>query len=110
MRRPDGRGCCPTEGVHCRVLIGEKTTGQDRVDYLTDALGNVYATLNQSAQVLNTYRYKPYGGLLAKTGNAPDPAFGWVGSLGYRQTGKQWSDVYVRARHYDTQAGRWSTP
>ena len=35
-------------------ILGEKTTGQSRVDYLTDALGSVTATLNESAQVVNT--------------------------------------------------------
>src|SRR5579871_1642648 len=90
-------------------LIGEKTTGGTRTDYLTDALGNVTATLNQSGQVVNTYRYKPYGTQLAKTGAGADPAFRWVGAQGYRQTGKKYSDVYVRARHYDSATGRWTT-
>src|SRR5258708_21759258 len=90
-------------------IIGEKTTGGQRVDYLTDALGSVTGTLNQSAQVVNTYRYKPYGAQLAKTGVGADPANRWMGSQGYRQTGKKYSDVYVRARHYDSQSARWTT-
>ena len=90
-----------------REIIGERTTGSPRVDYLTDALGSVTATVNQSAQVVNTYRYKPYGALLAKTGTGPDPAFGWVGSQGYRPTKQNFSDFYVRARHYDSTMGRW---
>src|SRR5579872_4072050 len=90
-------------------ILGEKATGGQRVDYLTDALGNVTATVNQSGQVVNTYKYKPYGALLQKTGTGPDPSFQWVGSQGYRQTGKKYSDVYVRARHYDTLNGRWTS-
>src|ERR1041385_4253655 len=90
-------------------IVGEKTGAGARVDYLTDALGSVTATLNQSAQVVNTYRYKPYGAQLAKTGVGADPAFRWVGQHGYRQTGKKWSDVYARARHNDTLSGRWTT-
>ena len=90
-------------------IIGEKTTGSSRIDYLTDALGSVTATMDQNAQVVNTYRYKPYGALLSKTGAGADPSFQWVGSQGYRQTGKKYSDVYVRARHYDTVTGRWTT-
>jgi hypothetical protein len=43
-------------------LIGEKVGAAARTDYLTDALGGVTATLNQSGAVVNTYRYKPYGG------------------------------------------------
>ncbi len=55
-------------------IIGEKTTGGTRTDYLRDALGSVVGTVNQSAQVVNTYRHKPYGAQLAKTGVGADPA------------------------------------
>jgi hypothetical protein len=79
-------------------IIGEKAAGIPRLDYLTDALGNVTATMNQVGAIVNTYRYKPYGGLLAKTGVGADPKFRWVGSQGYRQTGNKYADVYVRAR------------
>jgi RHS repeat-associated protein len=89
-------------------LVGEKVTGGARVDYLIDALGSVVATVDQSAQVVNTYRYKPYGGQLAKAGAGADPSFRWVGKEGYRQTGKKYSEVYVRARHYDERGGRWT--
>jgi RHS repeat-associated protein len=89
-------------------ILGE-TTGGVRTDYLTDALGSVTATVNSTAQIINRYAYKPYGGLLAKTGVGADPVNQWVGSLGYRQTGKKYSDVYVRARHYDTLNGRWTS-
>ena len=63
-------------------IIGETTAGLPRVDYLTDALGSVTATVNQSAQVVNTYVYTPSGATLAKTGTGADPAFGWVGNRG----------------------------
>ena len=91
-------------------LIGEKTTGGSRTDYLTDALGSVTATVNQSAQLVNTYRYKPYGSLLAKTGTGADPSYTFVGSKGYRQTGNKYGDTYVRARTYSSVLGRWTTP
>lgn len=91
------------------VLLGEKSGAGSRVDYLSDALGSVTATVNNAAQVVNTYRYKPYGTQLAKTGAGSDPAFTWVGQRGYRQTSKKFSDVYVRARHYSSQTARWTT-
>jgi RHS repeat-associated protein len=72
-------------------------------------LGNVTATIDQNAKVLNRYTYKPFGELLSKEGTAPDPKFLWVGSRGYRQTGNKHSDVYVRARHYDMRTGRWTS-
>ena len=90
-------------------IIGEKTTGGSRVDYLTDALGSVTATVDQNAAVVNTYRYKPYGAQLAKTGVGADPSLRWVGAHGYRQTGKEFAGSYVRARTYSRQTGTWST-
>lgn len=90
-------------------IIGEQTTGQERIDYLTDPLGNVTATIDQNAKVLNRYTYKPFGEVLSKTGTAPDPKFLWVGAHGYRQTGKKYAEVYIRARSYDTRTGRWTS-
>ena len=89
-------------------IIGEATNGV-RTDYLMDALGSVTGTVNSACQVVNTYRYKPYGALLSKTGVGDDPAFGWVGTQGYKQTNKKFSDFYVRARHYDSSSARWTT-
>src|SRR5689334_19093043 len=79
------------------------------LSYGTDALGSVVTTYNGGA-VQNAYRYKPYGGLLAKTGTGLDPAFQWVGGQGYRSCARQAIDYYVRARHYSVPAGRWATP
>jgi RHS repeat-associated protein len=72
-------------------------------------LGNVTATIDQNAKVLNRYTYKPFGELLSKEGTAPDPKFLWVGAHGYRQTGKKYADVYIRKRTYDTSCGRWTS-
>jgi RHS repeat-associated protein len=95
------------------VLLGESDSSGSRLDYLTDALGSVAGTVTSTAGTLaqlgNRYRYKPYGTQYVKTGTAPDPLFTWVGSLGYRQTARTYSDVYVRARHYATGLGRWTT-
>ena len=92
-------------------LLGEQagSGAGSRADYLTDALGSVTAATDQSAQVKNTYRYKPYGQQLAKTGGSADPAFKWVGTLGYRNTARKYSNTYIRARHYDSSIGRWTT-
>ncbi len=89
-------------------IVGEVTDGV-RTDYLTDALGNVTATVDQSANIINEYRYKPFGALLSKSGVGPDPKFQWVGSLGYRKTGLAHSDYYVRARHFTAAAGLWTS-
>ncbi|MCW5941949.1 MAG: hypothetical protein KIS66_06940 [Fimbriimonadaceae bacterium] len=88
--------------------IGETTDGV-RTDYLTDALSSVTATVDQSQNVLNTYRYKPYGGLLAKTGSSPDPRFLWTGDTGSRTTGLAYSEQYNRARHYGSRQASWTS-
>lgn len=90
------------------ALMGE-TGPNGTMYYHTDALGSVTMTTDQSSNVLNTYRYKPYGTQLSKTGTAPDPKFTWVGSLGYRTTGLSHSEYYVRARHYGKGEGTWVT-
>jgi|GEM_PF-5507846 len=90
------------------VLLGEDGPN-GKADYLTDALGSVCTTVNQVGAVLNTYRYKPSGSQLSKTGSSPDPAFLWVGTMGYRATALSWSGTYVRRRHYSTESGAWTT-
>jgi len=84
-------------------------TGGVRTGYLTDALGSITATVNSSQTVVNTYRWKPYGERLAKTGAGADPTLGWVGTYGYRRTQRSRSEYYMIARHYDSIGGRWTT-
>ena len=64
-------------------IIGESTGGV-RTNYLPDALGSVTATVDESGAVVNTYRYKPYGSQLSKSGAGADPKFLWRGQAGYR--------------------------
>lgn len=95
---------------HCAKgrLIGEDTNGI-RTDYMTDALGSVTGTVNSSQAVVNTYRYKPFGELLAKTGTGADPKFMWNGGTQSRRTSLGFSDQYNRGRHYGTRQGQWTT-
>ena len=90
------------------VIIAEHTSGQSRLDYVTDALGSVIATVDQTLTVKSTARYKPYGAVLSETGT--QPMYGWVGAPGYRRTGLPHTDIYVRKRHPSTVEGRWTTP
>jgi len=89
------------------MLIGEITGGVMR-NYGTDALGSVVDTASNGV-VENTYRYKPYGGTLAKTGTAADPSFLWNGGSGYRATTLSNSGFYVRRRHFSDGTGQWTT-
>jgi len=63
-------------------VFGEKVAVGSRIDYLPDALGSVVTTVDQTATPQNTYRYKPYGSQLAKTGSGPAPKFLWNGLPG----------------------------
>jgi RHS repeat-associated protein len=85
--------------------IRAESTGGARTGYLPDALGSVTATVQGGAMV-NTYRYKPYGELLAKTGAEPNPRFRWVGCFGYNND--QQNLHYVRARHYNARRAQWT--
>ena len=80
-----------------------------RTDYLTDALGSVTATKNQSQQIVNTYRYKPYGKLLAKTGSGDDPRYLWTGNTGSRVTQTRNVNQYNVARHYANSPAVWTS-
>jgi RHS repeat-associated protein len=86
-------------------IIGEETGGVRR-DYLTDALGSVTATVTGAGVVENTYRYKPYGEQLAKTGAGSDPKFLWNGKWGYQ---KKNNLVYVRSRTFNNSTANWIT-
>ncbi len=90
------------------MIWGEiSDTGVTR-SYGHDALGSVTETFVNGA-LENTYRYTPYGSLLAKTGTAPDPSFLWNGGSGYRATGLVNNDFYVRRRHFSRNTAQWTT-
>ena len=76
---------------------------------MVDALGSVTGTVNQSARCRTPTATSPTGRCLPKTGTAADPKMQWVGSLGYRATTRRQSDYYVRARHYGSLPGMWTT-
>jgi len=88
-------------------IIAEHTLGQSRLDYVTDALGSVIATVDQTLTVQSTARYKPYGATLASTG--ADLTFGYTGSTGSRTTGRPHTDLYNWNRHLGSVDGRWTT-
>jgi len=75
-------------------IIGEHTTGQSGLDYVPDGLGSVVATVDQNLTAQSTARYKPSGAILASTG--PQPAFGWIGTLGSRTSATPHADFYNR--------------
>jgi RHS repeat-associated protein len=89
-------------------IVAERT-GSERIDYYADALGSVVRSSTSNGGLSRQYRYKPYGSELSSSGSGTAPQFRWVGTLGYRPTGLSRSEYYMRARHYGTWEGRWTT-
>lgn len=90
-------------------ILGQRDSAGVRTDYVRDHLGSVIATTNQSGNVLNKYRYQPYGAVAEKTGTAPDPRFLWVGIYGSRATRVPSVSNYNRHRHYGAKYAGWTT-
>lgn len=89
------------------MIVADDVAGT-RTDYLADSSGSVVATASQTASIVNTFVYKPFGELLA-TGAKRQPPFLWLGTWGYRKERGKGADVYVRTRHYGTSFGQWSS-
>jgi hypothetical protein len=82
-------------------ILGDSEAG----DYMRDALGSVTGTCNpDTGSVWNTYRYKPYGGRLAKTGVDVDPRFQYIGTKGFKRSGLASAEYSIQGRIFDTSA------
>jgi hypothetical protein len=90
------------------ILVGESGPN-GIVNYHTDALGSVTMTSDQNGSIQNQYRYSPAGAQNYFDGSYQVPQFLWVGSLGYRHTGRIHSNTYLRARHYSSDDASWSS-
>jgi len=87
-----------------REILSEKR-GVSRYRFVPDPLGSVRALLGTSGSITATRDYWPYGEVAAESGGMT--AIQYVGALGYftDATGR----IYVRARHYRPDLGRWVT-
>ncbi|MCP4166316.1 MAG: hypothetical protein GY759_10535 [Chloroflexi bacterium] len=73
--------------------------------YFYDQLGSVVGLSNGAGQVITTYRYDPWGNIIASAGsnpNLPNP---------FRYVGREWDEesglYYMRARYYDPQTAQF---
>jgi RHS repeat-associated protein len=70
--------------------------------FMLDRLGSVLGLMDGSGATVATYRYDPWGNLLAETGSVGQP---------FRFTGREWdaeSGLYFyRMRYYDPKVGRF---
>ena len=90
------------------VLEGEilsEKRGASRYRFVPDPLGSVRALLDTSGSITATRDYWPYGEVAAQSGGMT--AIQFVGALGYFTDTT--NRVYVRARHYRPDLGRWVT-
>ncbi len=88
-------------------IISTSVNNQNPVALMTDALGSVVRTESQYGGA--NFRYTAYGKLMKTTPGYTNYGFGWVGSLGYRQTNLTHAEQYVRARHYSSTETRWTS-
>lgn len=87
-------------------IVHEDRGGTER-DYMPDTLGSTIALLDSDSNQTDTWEYWPYGEVESRTGANVTP-FSFVGTLGY------FNDLvarltYVRARHYQSLLGQWTS-
>jgi RHS repeat-associated protein len=85
------------------VLVEEDRDGTV-LDYVTDSLGSVIMWVNDSGSPEDYVMYWPYGEPTAEP--AVESPFRYVGALGYYTDA---GGLYVRAREYQPENGRWMT-
>ncbi|MCX6382824.1 MAG: hypothetical protein NT023_25645 [Armatimonadetes bacterium] len=90
--------------VNGRVL--SQTRSGVRSFYSLDPLGNTRALYDNTQTKTDTFTYTPFGTVTRPTGTTPTP-FQWNGGSGYYQNSA--TRVYVRARNYYANLGKWST-
>lgn len=90
--------------THGNGLVGFDDAMEGRYWYQNDALGSVTGITDGSGQLVATYAYDPFGGLLAQSGTVNNP-FQWVGTWGLTAEGT--GLTYMRARSYDPATGKF---
>ena len=90
--------------VNGRVL--SQTRSGVRSLYSLDPLGNTRALYDNTGTKTDTFTYTPFGTVATHVGTTTTP-FQWNGGSGYYQNSA--TRVYVRARNYYANLGRWST-
>ena len=86
------------------VGLSHMIEGSQSYVYHFDAIGSTMAMTDHNGAIVNQYAYSPFGKLLGKTENNPQP-FTFVGQYGI-QTGSA-NVYYMRARYYDADTGRF---
>lgn len=72
-----------TKYINITGVIWGEATGNDRLDYLNDALGSLITTVDQVQSINSTFTYKPFGELLSGAGNYSNQPLRYFGTIGH---------------------------
>ncbi|WP_027399777.1 RHS repeat-associated core domain-containing protein [Anaerovorax odorimutans] len=83
-------------------LISQINNENKQKYYLSNAHGDILDVINRQGDILNNYKYDPFGNITEQMETLPNR---------YKYAGEQYDEVtgkyYLRARHYDPQVGRF---
>ncbi|WP_027399779.1 RHS repeat-associated core domain-containing protein [Anaerovorax odorimutans] len=83
-------------------LVSQVNDANQQTYYLSNAHGDILDVINSQGNILNNYKYDPFGNITEQMETLPNR---------YKYAGEQYDEVtgkyYLRARHYDPQVGRF---
>ena len=86
------------------LVYSDKGTEKEKQYYVTDPHGNMVQLTDKSGKVVKTYDYDSFGNEV-KPDSKDDNPFRYCGEYYDKETG----EVYLRARYYQPEAGRFLT-
>jgi hypothetical protein len=96
------------DAVNGRIL-GTVNPLSDVSEYGLDALGSVTSSRNASGAVVNNYRYKPYGQMLAGFTPGQTGYFLFGGGLNYEFLNRQGAEISASMRIFSYLTANWTT-
>jgi hypothetical protein len=96
------------DAVNGRIL-GTVNPLSDVSEYGLDALGSVTSSRNASGAVVNNYRYKPYGQMLAGFTPGQSGYFLFGGGLNYEFLNRQGAEISAGMRIFSYMTANWTT-
>ena len=86
------------------LIFADKGTGTEKQYYVTDPHGNVVQLTDEKGSVIKTYEYDSFGNEV-KPDSKDDNPFRYCGEYYDKET----EEVYLRARYYEPEVGRFLT-
>ncbi|HRZ36278.1 MAG TPA: RHS repeat-associated core domain-containing protein [Candidatus Paceibacterota bacterium] len=101
----DDLGRLVARHVHGLGLVSRTPAGRQPDYYTYDPMGNTSELSGPSGILRNAYAYRPFGEAISAHQTVANP-FHFMGEVGIMADSAGWQ--YVRARHYDARAGRFT--